>query len=404
MNKRRIQSSVLLSILLLLIAAGTFIFWVRAQQRQFALNRRLIAALVQGLDQDALELVKEGADPNTRYDPSPAPSLKQLWSQLLHRAPPPDNESPTAFLIACGALWNDEPDTYSRQGSHSDDARLIQVMLAHGANVNERDERGDTALMLAVSYNRDGMVDCLLKSGANVNAQGAKGETALCDALYRDYDTNIAEHLLAHGANPNIATDSGENALSIARKEEHSDFIHLLLQHGAKAPPHRTTSVPAIARLLGVRVGYNGQDALTRQFGDGLHTTGGHPGGRKLWYTRLPSGLIETDGFDYNDEGLVLESLYWSLDTATDPTIPFVRHLPHHAGWLGVIIPGMTMAQVAQLTSGLLPAPQREGNVWKWTAKGFVRPSRINDGVYTTWTATLTFQNGALDSIDVRIE
>ena len=85
-----------------------------------------------------------------------------------------------------------------------------------------------------------------------------------------------------------------------------------LTRKPAKTKPDPRTSVPSIARLLGVRVGYNGQKALIHRFGDGLHTVGGHPGGRKLWYTRKPSGYIETDGFCYNDEGLALESLYWS--------------------------------------------------------------------------------------------
>jgi len=164
-----------------------------------------------------------------------------------------------------------------------------------------------------------------------------------------------------------------------------------------------STSVPSIARLLGVRVGFNGQQALIQNFGDGLHSTGGHPGGMIHWNTHHPSGYIETDGFSYNEEGLAIEQLYWALDRPSDPKIPFVRHLPRHAGWLGVVYPGMTTKQVSQLTTSRLPVPLKKGEVWVWQAKGFVRPSPVNEETYTTWTAKLTFQKGVLNSIEIRI-
>jgi hypothetical protein len=77
--------------LLLLLAAliGGTGLWLRAQQRQYALNRALIAALVKGDTRLALTLVNEGADPNTPYNPTPVPSLLELVKQLFHRSPPP---------------------------------------------------------------------------------------------------------------------------------------------------------------------------------------------------------------------------------------------------------------------------------------------------------------------------
>ena len=48
-------------------------------------------------------------------------------------------------------------------------------------------------------------------------------------------------------------------------------------KRGGKRP-----SVPKIARLLGVRVGYNGQDALERTLGKGLRALGGHSNSRQL--------------------------------------------------------------------------------------------------------------------------
>jgi hypothetical protein len=277
-------------------------------------------------------------------------------------------------------------------------------MLRHHVNVNAETVDGETALHLAANTNRPETVDVLLEHGADVNAQDDNGSTPLCGAIVNGADYSIRSQLLAHGANPNLANDVGDNALSLAQWL-HPDFADLLIQHGAvpkRADP--PTVVPLIADLVGVQVGYNGQEALKRQFGEGLHTTGGHPGGFKNWYTRNPTGQIETDGFEHSREGLVLEWLSWSLEPATDPRIPFVRQLPRRAGWLGVVYPGMTMKQVATLTAGKLPSPEKKGDTWTWTDEGFVRPGPTNIIVYTNWTAELTFQNGLLLRIDLRCD
>ena len=126
MNKRRRYRAVLVLGtvgLLLTVACG---LWLRSDRRQEALNRQLIAALVKGDlppqfhyqydDREALALVDAGADPNTPLVPSPAPSLRQLWNYVIHRSPLPANDSPSAFLIACGARWTTEDKMVSLGG------------------------------------------------------------------------------------------------------------------------------------------------------------------------------------------------------------------------------------------------------------------------------------------------
>jgi len=58
----------------------------------------------------------------------------------------------------------------------------VKLLIASGANVNARDNEGETALMLAASGTGAGNVDCvrlLLSKGAEVNATDKDGETAL---------------------------------------------------------------------------------------------------------------------------------------------------------------------------------------------------------------------------------
>ena len=55
----------------------------------------------------------------------------------------------------------------------------MEFMLAHGADVNATDSRGDTALHRAAYYGRKDMVALLLEYGARVNAQNEAGLTPL---------------------------------------------------------------------------------------------------------------------------------------------------------------------------------------------------------------------------------
>lgn len=162
------------------------------------------------------------------------------------------------------------------------------------------------------------------------------------------------------------------------------------------------TSVPAIALVLGVRVGWNGQERLERRFGSGVRSIGGHSGGVETWRTQSPVGKIVTEGFNYNDEGEVLETIEWTLGKAAG-SIPLARRLPQSSGWLGIISLGMTERQITQLLRDKhLPQPQKSEGNWTWVQKGYVQLREFV--VYRTWTAALGFENGRLTSICVRCE
>lgn len=79
--------------------------WMRAEQRQYALNRALIEALNQGNLKRAIDLVEVGANPNTLLQPLPAPSWRDLLNQMLHRSTPsPKNvfDDTSAFAVKEG--------------------------------------------------------------------------------------------------------------------------------------------------------------------------------------------------------------------------------------------------------------------------------------------------------------
>jgi ankyrin repeat protein len=78
---------------------------------------------------------------------------------------------------------------------------LIKQVIAHGANVNVKDEEGRTPLMLAAGseYFSPDTIQLLIDNGADLNAQSAGGETAL-DFAKRAGQASVARLLLKVGA------------------------------------------------------------------------------------------------------------------------------------------------------------------------------------------------------------
>jgi hypothetical protein len=200
MRLKWVALGALLSLVLIVGGVG---LWLRSQQRHYVLNRQLISALEQGDNNRALALVNEGADPNTRSKPTPTPSLFDLCKQLLHRSPPPSNDSPTALSISCGAFWDHEPATMQKQRQAPEATQLVQAMLLHGGNANLPDRDRVTPLFWAVFLHRHNTVGVLLDHGAKVDAKSATATTALMFAVRFHNDPEIVRSLLAHNADVN---------------------------------------------------------------------------------------------------------------------------------------------------------------------------------------------------------
>jgi hypothetical protein len=226
---------VLITLGLVALLVGGAGLWLRAQQRQYALNRQLIAALLKNDGKQALALVKAGADPNTHYTSTPVPTLPELVNQFFyHSPPPPVNDSPTAFTIACGAegvtMCSSNYGPYVVWLERPDNAQLVQAMLAHGATVNVKDALAWTPLDWAIFFDAPvKTIDLLLEHGANANVQDKDGRTPLMNG-----NDAIIRRLLKHGANPNLADTSGRTPLSIAKENNCPDIVALLEQYGAK--------------------------------------------------------------------------------------------------------------------------------------------------------------------------
>ena len=96
------------------------------------------------------------------------------------------------------------------------DLTWMQFLLAKGANVNARDARGATPLVVACNLNFAEGVDLLVGRGARVDESNMSGETPLITAVH---NRNIAlmRILLKAGANPDRADNSGRTARDYAK-------------------------------------------------------------------------------------------------------------------------------------------------------------------------------------------
>ena len=115
----------------------------------------------------------------------------------------------------------------------SGNLRAVQMLLAKGANVNAvsrpvmglpvkngASEFGSlTALIMAAPFGPPELIKTLLDAGADVNAKDVRGMTPLMLSVATDHqDPAIIRMLLEHGADPNIKSKLGETAVDWARK------------------------------------------------------------------------------------------------------------------------------------------------------------------------------------------
>lgn len=106
-------------------------------------------------------------------------------------------------------------------------AGAVKSTLICGANIEARDDNGETPLIRAVEFGKPDVVELLLDSGANVEAKDNGGTTALFEATVRyvlstkasskqtDY-LAIIKLLLGKGADVNAADKSGDTPMHYA--------------------------------------------------------------------------------------------------------------------------------------------------------------------------------------------
>ena len=107
------------------------------------------------------------------------------------------------------------------------DLTWLQFLVGKGANVNIRDNKGITPLVVACGLNFVEGVDFLISKGARVDESNNAGETPLITAVH-NRNSEMVQGLLKAGANPKRADNSGRSALDYAKLEGSTALTGLL--------------------------------------------------------------------------------------------------------------------------------------------------------------------------------
>ena len=98
--------------------------------------------------------------------------------------------------------------------------------------MDETDETGQTALILASLYGHEMVVHILLEARADVNAKGGRYGNALQAASERGQE-KVVQILLEAGANVNAQGGFYGHALQAASERGHEKVVQMLLDKGA---------------------------------------------------------------------------------------------------------------------------------------------------------------------------
>ena len=113
------------------------------------------------------------------------------------------------------------------------DLTWMSFLLSRGANVNVRDARGVTPLVLAANLNFVEGVELLVGKGARLEDGNSAGETPLISAVH-NRNIGLMRVLLKAGANPDRADNSGRSARDYAALEGRSSPLLGEIETSAK--------------------------------------------------------------------------------------------------------------------------------------------------------------------------
>ena len=111
---------------------------------------------------------------------------------------------------------------------------ILNTLLAAGASVDARGEKGATPLHVAAEFGRAATTNALLAAGAVVEARDEGGRTPLHFAAGYNYGENAVQVLLAGGANLEARDGESRTPLHYALSRAHPEGARVLLAAGAE--------------------------------------------------------------------------------------------------------------------------------------------------------------------------
>lgn len=157
-------------------------------------------------------------------------SMRAAGADLNHKdgAPHERKYGRGTTLEMCGVMGGRTPLMEAAEAGAED---AVHWLIAHGADVNAADAKGDTALHLACRDSNLAVVQALLDAGADVNARTEEEGTPLLIASYFS-SAAVVEALITAGADVHAADQDGFTPLLGACWEGRTETVRVLMDHG----------------------------------------------------------------------------------------------------------------------------------------------------------------------------
>ncbi|KIL51828.1 M48 family metallopeptidase [Jeotgalibacillus soli] len=107
-----------------------------------------------------------------------------------------------------------------------EDVNEIESLIESGADLEETDTEGSTALMYTIYMGNPEIAETLLDAGADPNTEDIY-TNALAQALFNE-DYDIARLLYNYGADPSIEDSAGDSGFSLLGVDNEDDFVKAL--------------------------------------------------------------------------------------------------------------------------------------------------------------------------------
>ena len=110
--------------------------------------------------------------------------------------------------------------------------KLLKFLIKNGVNVNEKNKKGATSLMLAVLKGQLKTLELLIENDADINTQ-VLSISALMYSIINNNNNDISKLLIKNGADVNTHNENGTTALMNAILYKNKEISELLIEKGA---------------------------------------------------------------------------------------------------------------------------------------------------------------------------
>nr|XP_032817411.1 kinase D-interacting substrate of 220 kDa isoform X1 [Petromyzon marinus]XP_032817415.1 kinase D-interacting substrate of 220 kDa isoform X1 [Petromyzon marinus] len=140
------------------------------------------------------------------------------------------------LLESCSSIdeRNEIGQTVLMLAAEQGSLEIVQELLKRGANCNLEDDDSWTALISASKEGHLDIVRELIQNNADIEHREMGGWTALMWAAYKGR-TDVARLLLDHKANPNVAGQFSMYPVTWAAGRGHNEIVNMLLNAGSKS-------------------------------------------------------------------------------------------------------------------------------------------------------------------------